>query len=170
MEATAAQKGGATDRELALQLGTVLLSCVGRNGGELLRVIDESGLSFIQMKSVVNLGGADSESDATTVTALAEMLGVSAASASRAVDGLVKRKLVTRMEDPEDRRVRRLELTTKGRELSDHIVSARLAGIEDFMATLAQGERAKLAAALDALMEREDLSEIYRRNEERSRR
>jgi DNA-binding MarR family transcriptional regulator len=168
MEATTAQKRGATDRELALQLGTVLLSCVGRNGGELLRVIDESGLSFIQMKTVVNLGGADSESDATTVTALAEMLGVSAASASRAVDGLVKRRLVTRMEDTEDRRVRRLELTPKGRELSDHIVSARLAGIEDFMATLQKGERAKLADALAELMAREDLAEIYRRNAARA--
>jgi DNA-binding MarR family transcriptional regulator len=169
MEATTAQRN-ATDRELALQLGTVLLSCVGRNGGELLRVIDESNLSFIQMKTVVNLGGADSESDATTVTALAEMLGVSPASASRAVDGLVKRRLITRVEDSEDRRVRRLALTAKGRELSDQIVSARLAGIEDFMATLQGAERAKLAAALSALMEREDLAEIYRRNEERSRR
>jgi DNA-binding MarR family transcriptional regulator len=169
MEATTAQRN-ATDRELALQLGTVLLSCVGRNGGELLRVIDESNLSFIQMKTVVNLGGADSESDATTVTALAEMLGVSPASASRAVDGLVKRRLITRVEDSEDRRVRRLALTATGRELSDQIVSARLAGIEDFMATLQGAERAKLAAALSALMEREDLAEIYRRNEERSRR
>ena len=170
MEATAAKTSGATDRELALRLGTVLLSCVGRNGGELMRVIDESGLSFIQMKTVVNLGGADSESDATTVSALAETLGVSPASASRAVDGLVKRRLISRVEDSEDRRVRRLALTPKGRELSDHIVSARLAGIEDFMATLQGAERAKLAAALSALMEREDLAEIYRRNEERSRR
>jgi DNA-binding MarR family transcriptional regulator len=86
------------------------------------------------------------------------------------VDGLVKRRLITRVEDSEDRRVRRLALTAKGRELSDHIVSARLAGIEDFMASLQGAERAKLAAALSALMEREDLAEIYRRNEERSRR
>jgi DNA-binding MarR family transcriptional regulator len=133
-------------------------------------VIDDSGLSFIQMKTVVTLGGAESNGDATTVTALAETLGVSNASASRAADGLVKKKLATRVEDPEDRRVRRLELTARGRELADRIVSARLAGIEDFTASLECAERTKLAAALDALMEREELAHIYRGNSERAER
>jgi DNA-binding MarR family transcriptional regulator len=162
--------GQATDRELALQLGSLMLFCFRGRGGEVLRVIDDSGLSFIQMKAVVTLGGTESDGDATTVTALAETLDVSNASASRAADGLVKKRLATRVEDSEDRRVRRLELTPKGRELADRIVSARLAGIEDFTASLEGAERAKLAAALGALMERDDLAEIYRRNEERSRR
>jgi DNA-binding MarR family transcriptional regulator len=159
----------ATDRELALQLGSVLLHIFGgRGGSEVLRVIDESGLSFMQMKAVVTLGGTETDGAATTVTELAETLGVSPASASRAADGLVKRKLASRVEDPDDRRVRRIELSAKGRELADHIVSARLAGIEDFTASLEGSERTKLAAALAALMEREELAEIYRRNEERS--
>jgi DNA-binding MarR family transcriptional regulator len=167
MEATTAP-AKATDRELALQLGALMLATLGRNGGEVLRVIDDSGLSFIQMKTVVTLGGIEPEDAATTVSELGEMLGVSAASASRAVDGLVKKRLVTRVEDPEDRRVRRLALTPRGGELSDQIVSARLAGIEDFTASLEGAERTKLAAALEALMERGDLAEIYRRNAERA--
>jgi DNA-binding MarR family transcriptional regulator len=166
---TKARTSEATDRELALQLGSLMLACFGgRGGSEVVRVIDESGLSFIQMKTVVRLGGFESEGSATTVTELAEILGVSVASASRAVDGLVKGKLVARVEDPEDRRVRRLTLTPSGRELSDHIVSARLAGIEDFTASLEGAERTKLAAALAALMEREELAALYRRNAERA--
>ena len=169
MNATTKTRHTATDRELALQLGSVMLHIFGgRGGSEVLRVIDESGLTFIQMKAVVTLGGTETDAAATTVTELAETLGVSPASASRAADGLVKRKLATRVEDAEDRRVRRIELTPKGRELADQIVSARLAGIEDFTAALEGAERSKLAAALAALMEREELAEIYRRNEERA--
>ena len=134
------------------------------------RVIDESGLSFVQMKALVTLGGTEiaDEAEGTTVTALAESLGISAASASRAVEGLVKRRLTSRVEDTEDRRIRRLTLTAKGRELADQIVSARLAGIEDFTASLESRERSKLAAALGALMERPELAEVYRRNQERA--
>jgi DNA-binding MarR family transcriptional regulator len=166
---TKARPTDATDRELALQLGSVMLHIFGSRGGsEVIRVIDESGLSFIQMKAVITIGGTETDGAATTVTELSETLGVSPASASRAADGLVKRKLATRVEDPEDRRVRRLELTAKGRELADRIVSARLAGIEDFMASLESAERAKLAAALEALMEREELTRIYRSNSERA--
>ena len=166
--ATKTRPPEATDRELALQLGSVMLSCFGGHGGEVLRVIDESGLSFVQMKAVVTLGGMASEQGATTVTALADTLGVSAPSASRAADGLVKRKLATRIEDADDRRVRRIELTAKGQELADQIVSARLHGIEDFTASLQGAERTKLATALAALMERDEIAEIYRRNEERA--
>ena len=75
-------------------------------------MIDESGLTFSQMKVLVELEAA--EEDERTVTALSEELGISAASASRAAEGLVRKKLATRLEDADDRRVRRLALTAKG--------------------------------------------------------
>jgi DNA-binding MarR family transcriptional regulator len=101
------------------------------------------------------------EEDARTVTALSEELVISAASASRAADGLVRKKLATRVEDPDDRRVRHLALTAKGRELAERIISARLAGLEDFAKTLDHEERQKLEAALDALLKRPEIAEIY---------
>ena len=64
-------------------------------------MIDESGLTFTQMKVLVELEAA--EEDERTVTALSEELGISAASASRAADGLVRKKLATRVEDADDR-------------------------------------------------------------------
>jgi len=87
--------------------------------------------------------------------------GISAPSASRAADGLVRKKLATRVEDADDRRVRRLALTAKGRELADRIISARLAGLEELTDSLNGEERQKLEAALDALLKRPEIAEIY---------
>jgi DNA-binding MarR family transcriptional regulator len=170
MEATArtAKPPRQSAGELPLKLGAFMLRCLGGASSEVFRVIDESGLTFSQMKVLVELEAADD--DARTVTALSEVLGISAASASRAADGLVRKKLATRVEDAKDRRVRRLALTAKGRELADRIISARLAGLEDFTASLATGERQKLEAALDALLERPEIAEIYETYERRVRR
>jgi DNA-binding MarR family transcriptional regulator len=157
-----------TDRGLALKLGAFMLRCMSGASSEVFRVLDESGLTFTQMKVLVDLDTPDE--DSRTVTALSEELGISPASASRAADGLFRKKLVTRVEDPDDRRVRRLALTSRGRELADRIISARLAGLEDFTATLDGDERRKLEAALDALLERPEIAEIYRTYERRARR
>jgi DNA-binding MarR family transcriptional regulator len=160
--------GSGADTELALKLGALLLRCMSGRGRDVFRMIEESGLSFAQMKVLVELEASVEE--AHTVTALSEVLGISAASASRAADGLVRKKLATRVEDPEDRRVRRLTLTAKGAELADRIISARLAGLEDFTGSLAPGERRKLEGALDALLERDDLAELARNYRRRMRR
>jgi DNA-binding MarR family transcriptional regulator len=148
-----------TAGKLPLKLGAFLMRCMGGASSEVFRVIDESGLTFSQMKVLVELEAPDE--DARTVTALSDELGISAASASRAADGLVRKRLATRVEDPDDRRVRRLTLTAKGRELADRIISSRLAGLEDFADSLSVDERQKLEAALDALLERPEVAEIY---------
>jgi DNA-binding MarR family transcriptional regulator len=145
--------------ELALKLGTIIMRCMGPRGSEVLRVIDESGLTFAQMKVLVELQAADDET--STVTVLSEELGISAPSASRAADGLVRKKLATRVEDSDDRRVRRLALTPKGNRLADRIISARLASLEEFTSSLEAEERRKLESALDALLKRPEIAEIY---------
>jgi DNA-binding MarR family transcriptional regulator len=157
--ATTSRTKSRTAGKLPLKLGAFLLRCMGGASSEVFRVIDESGLTFSQMKVLVELQAPDE--DARTVTALSEELGISAASASRAADGLVRKKLATRVEDSDDRRVRRLTLTAKGRELADRIISARLAGLEDFADSLSVDERQKLEAALDALLKRPEVAEIY---------
>jgi len=151
--------------ELPLKLGAFMLRCMSGGSSDVFRVLDESGLTFSQMKVLVELDSPDE--DTRTVTALSEELGISPASASRAADGLVRKNLATRVEDPDDRRVRRLTLTSRGRELADRIISARLAGLEDFTASLGDDERRKLEAALDALLERPEIAEIYANYERR---
>lgn len=157
--ATSTTNSSPRDSELALKLGAFLLRCMGGASSEVFRVIDDSGLTFSQMKVLVELDSPDE--DARTVTALSEELGISPASASRAADGLVRKKLATRVEDPDDRRVRRLALTSRGRGLADRIISARLAGLEEFTASLASDERKKLETALEALLKRPEVAEIY---------
>jgi DNA-binding MarR family transcriptional regulator len=168
MEATAREKTTTrVDDELALKLGALILRCMGPRGGEVLRVIDESGLTFAQMKVLVEL---QTPEEAHTVTSLADHIGISVASASRAADGMFRKKLVTRVEDPDDRRVKRLALTAKGRRLADRIISARLASLEEFTGSLEADERRKLESALDALMERPEVAEIYANYERKVRR
>lgn len=55
---------------------------------------------------------------------LAESMGVSLATITGIVDRLAAQDLVTRREDPRDRRVRRVELTAAGRGLVDDIAAA----------------------------------------------
>ena len=158
----------AADRELGLRLGAVMLRCLSSDGGAVVRALDESGLNLIDLKILVRLAGADEEPP--TLGSLAESLNLSDASASRAVDGLVKRKLTVRAEDSDDRRVRRLSLTEAGHTLSRRVLTARLEGLGRFAASLSSDERAKLDAALELLLERDEIAEIYRRYRKEARR
>jgi DNA-binding MarR family transcriptional regulator len=55
---------------------------------------------------------------------LTEVLGVRLATVTGIVDRLTAQDLVTRREDPHDRRVRRVELTAAGREMLDRLNEA----------------------------------------------
>ena len=156
------------DQDLALKLGSLLKHVLNPAGDSAFRVIDESGLTFVQTKALLAL--ATTESEHLSVKLVREQLNVSLPSASRAVDGLFKAKLVTRAEDPDDRRVRRIALTAKGRRLSDEIITARLAGLERFAASLSPDQRDKLNDALDALLERDEIGDAYRSQRQRGRR
>ncbi|MEZ6030063.1 MAG: MarR family transcriptional regulator [Hyphomonadaceae bacterium] len=85
---------------------------------------------------------------ARTVGGVASYLGVTHAPASRAVSSLARKDLVVVRADPEDRRVRRIDLTTTGRALLEHDPVHRLtAAIED----LSADKQRELAATLEAL-------------------
>src|SRR5882757_2633207 len=158
MEATAKTDARQEDRELALRLGTLVLCTMSTDGGGVIRAIDESGLTFVQMKTLVTVAGDDEPS---AINSVSERLGISLPSASRAVEGLVKKGFVTRVEDTVDRRVRRLVLTEEGQEVADRLITARLEGLESFVAGLSAAERRKLDAALELLLERPEIAQIY---------
>jgi DNA-binding MarR family transcriptional regulator len=157
-----------TDRELALRLGALMLCGMSPGGGGAIRAIDESGLSFVQMKSLLSIAG-DEGGEPLPINLVAEHLGISLPSASRSVDGLVKKGLATRVEDSADRRVRRISLTPKGREIADRLLSARLEGLETFITGLTGPERRKLDAALELLIKRPEVEEAYRSHARRAR-
>jgi DNA-binding MarR family transcriptional regulator len=129
--------------------------------GNQLRVIEDSGLTITQCKVLLELGGLGGEVHAWQVSDLAEVFGVSVPSMSRAVDALVKKRLATRVEDPDDRRVRRVQITAKGKNLVETLVAVRQSGFEAFASTLDAAQRRKLDAAVDSLMDREDIAQTY---------
>jgi DNA-binding MarR family transcriptional regulator len=112
------------------------------------------------MKVLVTLAGHEDEP--ASVKGIAEELGISLASASRAVDVLVKRALASRVEDADDRRIRNVSLTAEGQGIADELMAARLAGLEGFVGTLSAAERRKLEAALEVLLKRDDVGSTYR--------
>jgi DNA-binding MarR family transcriptional regulator len=125
-------------------------------GGGFLQAIEESRLTLTQVKALVALD-ADQGAPAP-IRELAEELGITPPTATRAVDALVERDLVSRTEDPEDRRVRRIAITEAGHRLVGELASRRAAELEAFAEGLNAGQRRKLLAALDALLANEDFA------------
>jgi len=154
---------GAEAKDTAARLSALLRHLFLFDRGNMLRVIEESGLSMTQSKALLEIGGLGEESEARHVSELAETFGVSVPSMSRAVDGLVKKGLATRVEDREDRRVRRVAITARGKRLVETLLVVRQAGMEAFAASLTAAQRRKIDAAIEALMDREDIAEAYAR-------
>jgi DNA-binding MarR family transcriptional regulator len=148
-------------QETAARLTALLRHLFLYDRGNQLRVIEESGLSMTQCKALLELGGLGQSAETWHVSDLAEVFGTSLPSMSRAVDALVRKRLATRVEDPEDRRVRQVRITAKGKTLVETLVTVRQTGIEAFAATLTAAQRRKLDAAVDSLMDREDIAQTY---------
>ena len=82
---------------------------------------------------------------------LAERMGSTAPTASRAVDGLVDLGLLERLPDPADRRAVRIDDTEQGR-LDVEVRKARVAAaLEPAVAALSAQDRARLATLLERL-------------------
>ncbi len=88
----------------------------------------------------------------------AQLVHVSLPAASRMVDDLVRRGFVERHEDAEDRRMKRVGLTDDGRSVIRRLNAARLTGLEQFLQTLTDAERAPLARALSQLLVRDEVA------------
>jgi DNA-binding MarR family transcriptional regulator len=143
----------ATDQDLSRHLGVFVGFLMQTHGRDLIHLAHEFDLSFSQMKAIHFLHGHEDLS----VKALGETLGLSLAAMSRAADELVQRGLVDRTEDPADRRIKRLRLTAKGRTLVQKMREVRMAGFEQFVATLSHKERAQLVKALEPILKRDDV-------------
>ncbi len=152
-------------RETAIRVGVLVrrLFAYG-DGGRSLQVADEHGLSFIQLKAMISLSAVAADG-APCIQDVAEDLGVSMPSLSRAFDSLVNKGLISRSEDPDDRRRRRIELTGAGAEIVNEFIHSRMEGALRFAASLEPAEREALDGAVGMLLEREDIAPIYRQLE-----
>jgi DNA-binding MarR family transcriptional regulator len=133
-------------QDLTVLVRFVMQSC----GQDFFQAVGERDFSISQIRGLRLLGEAEVE---LSLKELGDRLTLSLPATSRAVDGLVQRGLVTRTEDSEDRRVKRVALTADGRALLAELVELRLAGIEELLSSLTDAQRARLLEALAPLME-----------------
>ena len=82
---------------------------------------------------------------------LAERMGITAPTASRAVDGLVELGLLERLPDPADRRAVSIDVTAPGRARVEERIALAAAALEPAVAALSAQDRARLAALLARL-------------------
>lgn len=95
-----------------------------------------------------------------TSTELSRVLLVTAGNLTGIVDRLESRELVTRTTLADDKRVRVLKLTAKGKRLAKREVARHEAWLDEILGSLEDPERHKLSTALDRLrhsLETDDL-------------
>ena len=109
--------------------------------------LGELRLGFTQLAALYVL--ADGRT--TTVSDLADALGRSPSATSRLVDGLVRRRLVERRPETEDRRQRTLWLTQRGHAMLRVVDRARADQFLSAVRPLPTAERALVAMGVAAL-------------------
>jgi DNA-binding MarR family transcriptional regulator len=150
---TQADAGAPTDRVLE-HVTAFMRYLMVRYGRNYWQAVGEAELSMSQLK-VMHILTLDTPE--LSLKDLGDRLGLSLPAMSRAIESLVKRGLVTRAENVADRRMKTVCVTDAGRELVDHLLELRFAGIEDFVETLTPEERANLATALEPIVAREEV-------------
>ncbi|MFL5640846.1 MAG: MarR family winged helix-turn-helix transcriptional regulator, partial [Chloroflexota bacterium] len=109
--------------------------------------LGELHLGFTQLAALYVLA----DGNTLTVGELAESIGRSPSATSRLVDGLVRRRLVERHEEPEDRRQRTLRLTQRGHAVLRVVDRGRADQFLSAVRPLPTAERAIVAMGVAAL-------------------
>ena len=137
-----------SDDALARDLGLLARHLLARSNRGVFAAFDELALSFSQAKMVMSFMGREAP---CSVKALADEHGLSLPAASRAVDGLLKRGLVTRTEHPDDRRQVLVAVTESGAATVRETRRRRDAWLARRLAALTPAERDVLARAAEIL-------------------
>ncbi|MDP9868374.1 MULTISPECIES: MarR family winged helix-turn-helix transcriptional regulator [Streptosporangium] len=107
----------------------------------------DSNLTMRQLKVVMILSFQDSASGQD----LAHHLGVGLGTVTGIVDRLIGHGLVTRREDPNDRRIRRVELTPAGHALTEQLADAGLADFRRLLQLLDTPTLHDLSTVMDKI-------------------
>ncbi len=110
----------------------------------------KNGVSMSQINAMFFLKRAGSGG----VSDIAGSLDVTNAAASQLLDRLVQQGLILRREDPDDRRLKQIELTEKGEQLVEESMRARHQLVMEISASLTPAEKEQVIAALEVLIQR----------------
>lgn len=93
-------------------------------------------------------------------SAVAEMTGMTRGAASKLIDRLVTKKLVTREDRTDDRRYQKIALTAAGKKLVPRLAALADANDEEFFSALTAKEQAALVTTLKKLAAAHGLRKI----------
>lgn len=132
--------------EAVLSASRVLVAIAARSLADLDEAED---VTLTQYRSLVVLASRGAQGMAS----LAEALGVTPPTASRLCDRLLRKGLVRRRTDRNDRRQVRVALTESGRRLVDVVMERRRREIADLLQAVPQDARRSVVAGLQQLAE-----------------
>ncbi|MBL8097497.1 MAG: MarR family transcriptional regulator [Anaerolineales bacterium] len=123
---------------------------MGRSMHRFMMRAKESGISMPQIGTLMRIH----RQGALPVSDISKEMGTTLAATSQLVERLVQQGLITRTEDPNDRRVRLIAMTDKGRAILDASLRARQQWIDDLAGTLTPDELTTVTDALHILITR----------------
>lgn len=115
-----------------------------------IRLNRESNLSLSQVNALFRLY----HHGVSPVNDLANHLGITMAAVSQLLDPLFDAELVLRSENPEDRRMKLIELTEKGKSLVEKRMNTRHAWLSELALVFSDSEKAQLLPAIELLNQR----------------
>ena len=138
------------------ELAGLLIALVGQTAVHISQCAEQCGLSVVQASALLRIDGSISMRE------LATRLGGHASNATGIADRLAARGLVERREDPDDRRVKRVDLTPEG-VATRHRLTACMESARTPFARLSPAQRRQLHELLLAALEpNTDLEEAQR--------
>ncbi|MHB1554682.1 MAG: MarR family winged helix-turn-helix transcriptional regulator [Acidimicrobiales bacterium] len=130
--------------DAVLSASRVLVAVAARSLADL---DDAEDVTLTQYRSLVVLASRGPQG----IASLAEALGVTPPTASRLCERLVRKGLVRRRTDRNDRRQVRVALTEAGRRLVDVVTERRRREIADLLSAVPEDARRSVAAGLQLL-------------------
>jgi DNA-binding MarR family transcriptional regulator len=110
----------------------------------------ENGMSMSQIMTLFRI----QHKGARGVSDIGDELGITSAASSQMLERLVQQGLITRSEDPQDRRMKQIVLTDKGNEKICASIKARQEWMENLIATLSPAEQEQVLQTFQILVER----------------
>ncbi|MCD9154112.1 MarR family winged helix-turn-helix transcriptional regulator [Aeromicrobium duanguangcaii] len=123
--------------------------------GESLEAVAKLKLSFTQARVVFTLAHHDGPA---AIGDLAGAVGLSAAAVGRNIEQLVRKKLVVRTENPEDRRVKLVAVSALGRSLAQSHLKSKEDAVRTLLDALEPEQCLALVEALKPL--KEEVSDV----------
>jgi DNA-binding MarR family transcriptional regulator len=133
---------------LTAQLVELMALLHSRMAGDTLQIMAETHITLPQMVTLHILH----ESGAKSVSAVSTMLNLSPSTTSHLIDRLFERGLVTRDEDPTDRRQKSVDITPAGVQLIERIAAARSVQIAAGLGLVEPQLQSQLSALIDLII------------------